>query len=149
MWTDRSATEGTFTYQEISTPEGTQYQLISESQKAPLDVSYAYGGPLTTRHGRGFTQWAFVSTKDISTTKAYAKYKERKRLYAIRQAIAAAQQEDYYASDIEQASKVYLDPQATVDELRNAARQLFIAAASCMHDMDATILFVNADMLIL
>lgn len=147
VWTDRSATEGTFTYQEISTPEGTQYQLISESQKAPLDVSYAYGGPLTTRHGRGFTQWAFVSTKDISTTKAYAKYKERKRLYAIRQAIVAAQQEDYYASDIEQASKVYLDPQATVDELRNAARQLFIAAASCMHDMDATMLFVNADML--
>lgn len=147
VWTDRPATEGTFTYQEVSTPDGTQYKLISENQKAPLDVSYAYGGPLTTRHGRGFTQWAFVSTKDISSTKAYAKYKERKRLYDIRQSIAAAQQEDDYASSIEQASKVYLDPQATVAELRDAARQLFIAVALCLHDMDVTMLFANADML--
>ena len=147
VWTDRPAAEGTFTYQEVTTPEGTQYKLISESQKAALDVSYAYGGPLTTRHGRGFTQWAFVSIKDISTTKAYAKYKERKRLYAIRQAIVAAQKENDYASDIEQASKAYLDPQATVDDLRSAARQLFIAAAPCLHDMDATMLFDNADML--
>jgi hypothetical protein len=147
VWTDRPAAEGTFTYQEVPTPEGTQYKLISESQKAALDVSYAYGGPLTTRHGRGFTQWAFVSIKDILTTKAYAKYKERKRLYAIRQAIAAAQKEDDYASDIEQAGKAYLDPRATVDDLRSAARQLFIAAAPCLHDMDATMLFDNADML--
>jgi hypothetical protein len=147
VWTDRPAAEGTFTYQEVTTPEGTQYKLISESQKAALDVSYAYGGPLTTRHGRGFTQWAFVSIKDISTTKAYAKYKERKRLYAIRQAIVVAQKENDYASDIEQAGKAYLDPRATVDDLRSAARQLFIAAAPCLHDMDATMLFDNADML--
>lgn len=147
VWTDRSIADASFAYQELSSPSGPSYVLTSEKQDAPLDVSYAYGGPLTTRNGRGFIRWAFVSTKDISPDNSYAKYKERKRLYAIRQAITAAKKETDYASEIQQAGNIYLNPDATVSELRDAARDLFIAAATCLHDMDATVLFDNADML--
>ena len=147
VWSDRSAEEATFTWQETSTAAGSTYALISNAQKDYLDVSYAYGGPLTTRHGRGFTRWAFIAPKEISS-QSYAKYKERQKLFALRQAIADSRKEEAYAANIQAAAQVYLNADATVAELRAAARKLVLAVAEGLtSSIDASCLFDNADML--
>ena len=117
------------------------------AQKDYLDVSYAYGGPLTTRHGRGFTHWAFIAPKEISS-QSYAKYKERQKLFALHQAIADSRKEDVYAADIQAAAQVYLNADATVAELRAATRKLIVAVAEGLtSSIDVSDLFDNADML--
>ena len=147
VWSDRSAEEATFTWQETSTAAGSTYALISNAQKDYLDVSYAYGGPLTTRHGRGFTRWAFIAPKEISS-QSYAKYKERQKLFALRQAIADSRKEEAYAANIQAAAQVYLNADATVAELRAATRKLVLAVAEGLtSSIDASCLFDNADML--
>ena len=121
--------------------------MISNAQKDYLDVSYAYGGPLTTRHGRGFTRWAFIAPKEISS-QSYAKYKERQKLFALRQAIADSRKEEAYAANIQAAAQVYLNADATVAELRAATRKLVLAVAEGLtSSIDASCLFDNADML--
>ena len=148
VWSDRPATEATFTYQEIASPSGYVYVLRSDAQNDLLDVSYAYGGPLTTRNGRGFTHWAFIPTRDISTTHAYAEYKERKKMYDLRQAIANASKEGDYTAEIEEAGQIYNDADATVSELRAATRKLLLAVATDLTtSIDASVLFDNADMI--
>ena len=110
-------------------------------------MSYAYGGPLTTRHGRGFTHWAFIAPKEISS-QSYAKYKERQKLFALHQAIADSRKEDVYAADIQAAAQVYLNADATVAELRAATRKLIVAVAEGLtSSIDVSDLFDNADML--
>lgn len=148
VWSDRSASEAVFAYQEMASPMGIIYVLKSETQNAFLDVAYAYGGPLTTRHGRGFTRWAFIPRNNISINQSYVKYKERKNLYAVRQAIVAAQKEADYAIELQEAGQIYSNPDATVMDLRNATRKLILATASELNkSIDANSLFDNADML--
>ncbi|MBP3567277.1 MAG: RICIN domain-containing protein [Paraprevotella sp.] len=149
VWCDRAdQSEAVFTYQEVPTPSGYIYVLTSEAQNDVLDVTYAYGGPLTTRNGRGFIHWAFITPQDIYTTQAYAKYKERKCLYDIRQAIVNSDKEADYVVEIQEAGLTYNNPNATTKELRAAARKLLLAVATDLKtSVDATILFDNADML--
>ena len=139
--------EGAFVYQPLNSPSGTVYTLKSESQKACLDLAYAYGGPLTTSHGRGYVHWAFIPTRDI-TNGNYAKYKERKQLFKLQQAILESGKETDHASELQQAYSVYSDASASVTELRAATRQLLLATAGDLTvPVDATSLFTNADML--
>ena len=147
VWSDRSKSEGAFVYQPLNSPSGTVYTLKSESQNAYLDLAYAYGGPLTTRSGRGYVHWAFIPTRDI-TNGNYAKYKERKQLFKLQQAVLASGKATDYASDLQQAYSVYSDASASVTELREATRQLLLATATDLTvPVDATSLFTNADML--
>ena len=147
VWSDRTKTEGSFIYNPVSTPSGVVYTLKSVSQVALLDVTYAYGGPLTTSNGRGYTQWAFISPRDI-TNGNYAKYKERSRLYKLQQSILDAKKGSDYSSELQHAYSVYSNDDATVSELRDATRQLLIATAGDITcSVDATCLFTNADML--
>lgn len=147
VWSDRSMAEGAFVYQPLNSPSGTVYTLKSESQKACLDLAYAYGGPLTTSHGRGYVHWAFIPTRDI-TNGNYAKYKERKQLFKLQQAILESGKETDHASELQQAYSVYSDASASVTELRAATRQLLLATAGDLTvPVDATSLFTNADML--
>ena len=147
VWSDRSKSEGGFVYQPLNSPSGIMYILKSESQKANLDLAYAYGGPLTTSNGRGYTHWAFIPSRDI-TNGNYAKYKERKQLFKLQQAILEARKEADYASELQQAYSVYSDENTSVAELRKATRQLLLATANDLTvPVDATSLFTNADML--
>lgn len=147
VWSDRSRTEGTFTYQAIDSPMGKIYTLKSDVQNALLDVTYAYGGPLTTRSGRGNIHWAFIPTKDISNGN-YAIYKAKKKLYDIYLAIVAAEKETEYAIELQEAHQVYAAADASLEELHTATRNLILAAAPYIDaELDASVLFTHADML--
>ena len=147
VWSDRSMSEGAFVYQPLNSLSGTIYTLRSESQKAYLDLTYAYGGPLTTSNGRGYVHWAFIPTRDI-TNGNYAKYKERKQMFQLQQAILESGKAADYASELQQAYSVYSNASASVTELREATRQLLLATAGDLTvPVDATSLFTNADML--
>ena len=147
VWSDRPRSEASFTYQGITSSYGKLYMLKSDVQNDFLDVSYAYGGPLTTRNGRGYTRWAFIPVIDISNGN-YAKYKERKRLFAVYQAIVAAGREGDFAAELQQTSQIYTSTDATMKELRAATRQLIVATATSIDsEIDASALFTNADML--
>ena len=147
VWSDRPMSEATFTYQSIASSSGQLYALKSDAQNDYLDVSYAYGGPLTTRNGRGYTRWAFIPVMDISNGN-YAKYKERKRMFAVYQAIVAAGKDTDFATELQEASQTYTNADATIEELRAATRQLILATATSLDtEIDATALFTNADML--
>lgn len=147
VWSDRPKTEATFTYQSIYSSSGKLYTLKSDVQNDFLDVSYAYGGPLTTRNGRGYTHWAFIPVTDVSNGN-YAKYKERKRMYAVYQAVMATGRASDFASELQQANQTYTNADATVQDLRAATRQLIVATATGLDsEIDASALFTNADML--
>ena len=147
VWSDRSRTESAFTYQGIDSPMGKLYTLKSDSQDALLDVTYAYGGPLTTRNGRNFIHWAFIPVKDISNGN-YALYKERKRLYNVYQAIVDAEKETEFANELQKAHQAYVAADATVGTIRTATRNLILAAAPYVDaELDVSALFTNADML--
>ena len=147
VWSDRPTNEASFSYQSITSPAGYLYALKSDAQNDYLDVSYAYGGPLTTRNGRGYTHWTFIPTIEISNGN-YAKYKERKRMFAVYQAIVAAGKATQYASELREANQTYTSTDATVETLRAATRKLIIATATGLDtEIDASALFTNADML--
>ena len=147
VWSDRSRTEGTFTYQSINSPKGKIYTLKSDSQDALLDVTYAYGGPLTTRNGRNFIHWVFIPAKDISNG-SYALYKERKQLYNVYQAIVDSEKETEFADELQEAYQAYIATDATVQSIRTATRNLILAAAPYVDaELDVSALFTNADML--
>ena len=147
VWVDRSKSEGALVWQSVASPSGQLYTLKSEVEKDFLDVSYAYGGPLTTRHGRGHIHWAFIAAKDI-TSGSYAKYKERRQLYAIYKAIVEAGIEPDFATELQEAHAVYAATDATVEALRAATRELILATAPYLTtEVNVSALFTNADML--
>lgn len=147
VWTDRSKSEGKLTWRSVTSPSGLLYTLWSDNQKDYLDVCYEYGGPLTTRNGKGFIHWAFISSTDVGNGN-YAKYKERKRMYELYEAIVESGVEPLFATEMNAAHSVYTDNTATVEALRAATRQLIVAVApSLTTEINATALFTNADML--
>lgn len=146
-WVDRSKSEGAFTYTLTgSSQTGNIYTLKSDTQNGLLDVSYSYGGHLTTRNGKGYTRWTFIPTSEI-TNGSYARYKERKDLYALYREVVAAGAETKYASALKTANTVYNDEAASVAELRAATRQLILDVAPALSDVKVSALFKNADML--
>jgi hypothetical protein len=111
-----------------------------------LDVSWAYGGHLTTTGGQGFYDWALIPVTSI-TDGSYAKYKERKQMYAVYQALVAAGVVSSYTSALETANNVYVNSSATVSDLRSATRTLINAAAEDIaSSINGNSLFDDADM---
>lgn len=111
-----------------------------------LDVSWAYGGHLTTQGGQSFYDWALIPVTSI-TDGSYAKYKERKQMYAVYQALVAADVVSTYTTELETANSVYVSSDATVAELRSATRTLINAAAEDIASaINGNSLFDDADM---
>ncbi|MBR4566365.1 MAG: hypothetical protein IKO17_05390 [Prevotella sp.] len=144
VWTDN-------TYNNLWTIAETSstnvYELYNSAHEGlKLDVSYLYGGHLTFANGAGNTEWAFIPETSV-TDGSYAKYKEKKDMYAIYQELASTSKTSTYASALETANAVYANASATVADLRAATRALLIAVADGIENpVPASSLFTNANM---
>ena len=144
VWTDN-------TYNNLWTIAETSstnvYELYNSAHEGlKLDVSYLYGGHLTFANGAGNTDWAFIPETSV-TDGSYAKYKEKKDMYAIYQELASTSKTSTYASALETANAVYTNASATVADLRAATRALLIAVADGIENpVPASSLFTNANM---
>ena len=134
-----------FAYEE--TYEGSRvYTLTSATLKAPLDVAWTYGGPLTIAEGKGMTKWAFISEASV-TNGAYALYKAKLQLFNLFKALAEAGKTSSYKDAAESAYEAYTATDATVESLQAAARKFFhVIYADITTPIDVSFLLVNADM---
>ena len=133
-----------FTY-EATTPSGA-YTLTNVSTGKELDVHWKYGGHLTGVNGQGFTAWAIIPEASV-TDGSYAKYKERKQLYDVYQALVSAGVVSSYTEALENANAVYTNASATVSQLRTATRNLInTAAEDIASSINGNSLFDDADM---
>ncbi len=145
IWTDN-------TYNNVWTPAASAnytnaYTLTSVTHSKMLDVQWLYGGRLTFDGGQGFTDWAFIPATSV-TDGSYAKYKERKAMYAIYKELADNDKVSTYATALATANAVYVSSSATKAELRAATRALLIAVADGIENpVNANSLFTNADIL--
>ena len=123
------------------------YTLINAAYaNKKLDVAALYGGKLTIGGGKGFYDWAFIPVTSI-TDGSYLKYKEKKVMYGIYQALVTSGKTATYATALETANAVYVNASATAAQLRTATRALIIAVADGIESrVDVTPLFTNADM---
>ena len=111
-----------------------------------LDVDDKWGGKLTVKDGKGYTDWAFIPEGSL-TDGSFAKWMERKAMYGVYEALVASGTTTTYASALETANTVYVNSSATVAELRAATRALIIAAADGIQQpTDVSALFTNANM---
>lgn len=133
-----------FTY-EATTPSGA-YTLTNVSTGKELDVHWKYGGHLTGVNGQGFTAWAIIPEASVIDG-SYAKYKERKQLYDVYQALVSAGVVSSYTEALENANAVYTNASATVSQLRTATRNLInTAAEDIASSINGNSLFDDADM---
>lgn len=123
------------------------YTLINTAYAGKkLDVAALYGGKLTIGGGKGLYDWAFIPVASI-TDGSYLKYKEKKAMYGVYQALVMSGKTSTYATALETANAVYTNGSATAADLRAATRALIIAAADGIESrIDASSLFTNADM---
>lgn len=111
-----------------------------------LDVDDKWGGKLTIKDGKGYTDWAFIPEGSL-TDGSFAKWMERKAMYGVYEALVASGTTTTYASALETANTVYANSSATVAELRAATRALIIATADGIQQpTDVSALFTNANM---
>ena len=134
-----------FTYTETQEGSGI-YTLNNDRFGDDLDVSWAYGGHLTTVEGDGRTKWAFIKEENI-TNGTYMAYKARKALYGMYKAVVDAGKADVYAGRLADAYEVYASSEATPAEIEEASRELFDAVyADVAGPIDVSFLFDDADM---
>jgi len=143
IWTDN-------TYNNVWTPTASAkytnaYTLKSNTHNKNLDVQWLYGGRLTFDGGQGFTDWAFIPASSI-TDQSYARYKERKEMYAIYKELYDNDKVSTYSAALATANAVYTNASATKADLRAATRALLIAVADGIENpIKANALFTNAD----
>ena len=143
IWTDN-------TYNNVWTPTASAkytnaYTLKNSAHNENLDVQWLYGGRLTFDGGQGFTDWAFIPASSI-TDQSYAKYKERKEMYAIYKELYDNDKVSTYSAALTTANAVYTNASATKADLRAATRALLIAVADGIENpIKANALFTNAD----
>ena len=122
------------------------YVLNNKSLLLELDVAWNNGGPLTLKDGSGKNNWAFIKESAV-TDGSYARYKARKQLFNLYEAITQTGKASNYKSALETAYKTYIANDATVASITEAARTLFFAAyADIAGPIDVSFLLNNADM---
>ena len=124
---------------------GNVYNL-SLTGYGTLDVDDKWGGKLTTKSGKGFTDWAFIPESSL-TDGSFAKWVERKAMYDVYLALDASSSTSTYVSALETANAVYVSSSASVSDLREATRALILAtAAGIQQPTNVSALFTNANM---
>lgn len=145
VWVDFS-TNGTWTKESVST---NTYRIIHNynAEKNPLDVSFTYGGHLTTHDGQGFTEWAFIPESSI-TNGSYALYKAKRRLYNIYKACVTDGIGAKFATQLNSAYSDYSNSTASISSLQNAAKTLITNVGPYLKSVtiNASDMLSNADM---
>ncbi len=141
------ASNNVWTFTASSTvPDYGNVYTLSLAGYGTLDVESKWGGKLTIKSGKGFTDWAFIPEGSL-TDGSFAKWVERKAMYDIYLALVASSSTSTYASALETANAVYVNGSATVSELRAATRTLILAtAAGIQRSTNVSSLFTNANM---
>ena len=139
-----SNNQWTFAASNTAPDYGNVYNL-SLAGYGTLDVDDKWGGKLTIKDGKGYTDWAFIPEGSI-TDGSFAKWKERKAMYDVYMALVASSSTSTYASALETANGVYNNASASAEDLRAATRALIIAAADGIQQpTNVSALFTNAD----
>lgn len=135
-----------FAYEEDPTSPRV-YTLTNVAYSKPLDVTWDYGGHLTITDGGGHTRWAFIPADSI-TSGAYARYKARRALWRVQEALVRSGKAAQFGDALAEAQGVYDHYSSSVSELQAAARTLFTTCAGVLEGpLDVSFLFTNADML--
>lgn len=117
------------------------------TERLPLDVSYTYGGHLTTHDGKGFTEWAFIPEERI-TDGSYALYKAKKKLYNIYKACVDDGIAGQFATSLNNALNSYNSSSATCESLQSVTKTLLkeVGPYLTSKTVNANALLNNADM---
>lgn len=143
VWADYGSNNvWTFT---ASTKYAGAYKL-TQTNFGTLDVASKWGGKLTVKNGKGYTDWAFIPEGNL-TNGSFAKWVERKALYDVYAALVESGTVESYTTALQTANNVYTNNDATVAQLRAATRDLLVAASSGIYvPVNASALFTNANM---
>lgn len=146
MWTDL----GNAGNRVVFTPAASEnypnaYTLTNVQHNKKVDVLWGRGGKLTLWDGQGFYDWAFL-TGDAFTSGSLAKFKARKAMWNLYQALDKVDAVAANAEALATANAVYVNENASVDDLRTAFRAMFLATAASIEDpVDVSYLFTHPD----
>ena len=147
MWSDLGVTENrTLFTPAVSENYANAYTLTNVEHNKKVDVLWGRGGKMTLFNGQGFYDWCFVTDASMQAGKI-SQFKARMAIYGIYEALAKANAVDANAAALEAANAVYVNANATTDELRTAFRTLFLAVAASIEDpVDVSYMFAHPDM---
>ncbi len=147
MWTDlgNAGNRVVFT-PAFSSNYPNAYTLTNVQHSQKVDVLWGRGGKLTLWNGKGFYDWVFLSG-DAFTSGKLAKFKVRKAMWNLYQALVKANAVSANAAALNTAYAVYTNDNASTDELRAAFRTMFLAVATSIEDpVDVSYIFTHPDM---
>ena len=147
MWTDLSDAGNRVVFTPAASANYLNtYTLTNVQFNEKVDVLWARGGKLTLWNGKGYYDWAFL-TGDAFTNGSLAKFKVRKAMWNLYQALEKANAVTANAAALATANAVYNNDDATTDELRAAFRAMFLATAASIEDpVDVSYMFTHPDM---
>ena len=147
MWTDlgNAGNRSLFT-PAFSSNYPNAYTLTNVQHNKNVDVLWGRGGKLTLWNGKGFYDWVFLSG-DAFTSGKLAKFKVRKAMWNLYQALEKAGAVAANAAALNTAYAVYTNDNASTDDLRAAFRTMFLAVAGSIEDpVDVSYIFTHPDM---
>ena len=147
MWTDLGSAGNRVVFTPAASPNyPNAYTLTNVQHGLKVDVLWGRGGKLTLWNGQGYYDWAFI-TGESFTAGALPKFKVRKAMWNLYQALEKVNAVAANADALATANAVYTNAEATTDELRAAFRAMFLAAANSIEDpVDVSYIFTHPDM---
>lgn len=147
MWTDLGNAGNRVVFTPAASADyPNAYTLTNVQHNLKVDVLWARGGKLTLWNGKGYYDWAFV-TGDSFANGSIARFKARKAMWNLYQALVKADAVAANAEALATANAVYTNDAATTDELRAAFRTMFLAVAGSIEDpVDVSYMFTHPDM---
>jgi len=146
MWTDlRDAGNRVIFTPASSSNYPNAYTLTNVQHNQKVDVLWKRGGKLTLWNGQGFYDWVFMTDEALNSGDL-PKFKARKAIWDLYQELVRVNAVDTYASALATANAVYVNANATTDQLRAAFRALFLAVAESIENpVDVSYLFTHPD----
>ncbi len=146
MWSDLGVTENrTLFTPALSEKYANAYTLTNVEHSKKVDVLWGRGGKMTLFNGQGFYDWAFITDASMQAGKL-SQFKARKAMWNLYQALDKVDAVAANAEALATANAVYVNENASVDDLRAAFRAMFLATAASIEDpVDVSYLFTHPD----
>lgn len=146
MWTDLGSAGNRVVFTPAASPNyPNAYTLTNVQHSQKVDVLWGRGGKLTLWNGQGFYDWVFM-TGDAFTSGELPKFKVRKAMWNLYQALEKVNAVAANADALATANAVYTNNSATTDDLRAAFRTMFLAVANSIEDpVDVSYIFTHPD----
>jgi hypothetical protein len=146
MWTDLGNAGNRVVFTPASSSNyPNAYTLTNVQHNQKVDVLWKRGGKLTLWNGQGFYDWVFMTDEALNSGEL-PKFKARKAIWDLYQELFRVNAVNTYASALATANAVYVNANATTDQLRAAFRALFLAVAESIENpVDVSYLFTHPD----